>query len=155
HSPSVASPNPDYRYRITPSLSTTTYVGNESMLNACNTSPDRSMYSCQSICFASTNVRQTSSSSSELIPTNSNPLLANFFFTFFIVGTDSLHGGHHVPQKSSNTTLPRSVALLIRWFSFVTKLKSGANGSRARIGFAINFRASAAVFASNLVAASH
>src|SRR5882724_6629454 len=76
-SPSVVSPYPDCRYRITPSLSTTTYVGNESILNACNTSPDRSMYSCQSICFASTNVRQTPSSSSELIPTNSNPLPAN------------------------------------------------------------------------------
>src|SRR6266850_5782853 len=51
-SPWVYSPKPDWRKRITPSLSSTIYVGKDSILKACKTSSDRSMYSDQSMCCA-------------------------------------------------------------------------------------------------------
>src|SRR5712664_541575 len=51
-SPWVYCPKPDWRKRITPSLSSTIYVGKDSTLKACKTSSDRSMYSDQSMCCA-------------------------------------------------------------------------------------------------------
>src|SRR5215831_16745337 len=117
------------------------------MLKDCSTCPERSMYSVQFIFWAWINVFQTSSSSSELTETSRNPLLKYLFWRFCKIGTDSRQGGHQVPQKSINTTLPRSVAFETAWPSAEVNEKSGAKGSRARIGLAIIFRASAEVSA--------
>src|ERR1700751_1918423 len=136
-SAAVPCPNPDWRKRITPSLSKTIYVGNDSILKASSTTPDKSMYSVQFIFCASMKVRQTSSSSSELTPTSSNPLPAYFFCSSRNTGTDSRHGGHQVPQKSINTTLPRRAELETICFSCEVNAKSGANGALARMGLAI------------------
>ena len=114
-------------------------------MNACCTVLERSIYSDQLICCAWMKVRHTSSSSSELIPTIWNPLPAYIFCKPRTTGMDSRHGGHHVPQKSSSTTFPRSAALERLSFSWVVKEKSGANGARARIGLAIMRRASTTV----------
>src|ERR1700739_1468258 len=136
-SAAVLCPNPDWRKRITPSLSKTIYVGNDSILKASSTSPDKSMNSGQFIFCASKKVRQTSSSSSELTPTSSNPLPAYFFCSSRNTGTDSRHGGHQVPQKSINTTFPRRTEFEIICFSCEVNAKSGANGALARMGLAI------------------
>jgi hypothetical protein len=59
------------------------------------------------------NVFQTSSSSSELTPTNWKAFPAYFLFRSRKMGTESRHGGHQVPQKSSSTILPRTDAFEI------------------------------------------
>src|SRR5229473_1354648 len=91
------------------------------------------------------NVFQTSSSLSELMPTSWKDFPAYFLCRSRRMGTDSRQGGHQVPQKSTRTTLPRREALETGWFWEVVKKKSGANGARARKGFAIIFLASATV----------
>src|SRR5262252_3828971 len=90
-------------------------------------------------------VFQTSSSSSELTPTNWNAFPEYFLFRSRRMGTDSRQGGHQVPQKSSSTTFPRSEAFEMLCLSCVMKENLGANGMRARMGLAITIRASATV----------
>src|SRR5581483_7668307 len=56
-------------------------------------------------------------------------------------GTDSTHGGHQVPQKSSSTTFPFRSSSEMYSPSAVVIEKSGAKASRARRGFSISFAA--------------
>jgi len=129
--------------------------------NACHTSPDRKSIFCVLMpihLFRFPQRRQTSSSSVELIPTNSNPCPPNFFFRFFFYRSaprfpcTCMRATTYSPKNPATPPCldsAREFYLFIRSFSFRHKIKIGwhakTNGffprapTRIRI-FAYDFR---------------
>src|SRR5256885_5770903 len=115
------------------------YVGNARTAKARWTTRSRSKNWCQTIFSLVMKAFQVSSSLSELTLIITNELSFEYFlFRSRNPGSDATQGGHHVPQKSSTTTLPFRSSSAMYSPSEVVKEKSGANGSRARRGFSIS-----------------
>src|ERR1051325_5398864 len=119
------------------------YVGKRSTRKARCTFRSRSRYCTQIILSFAIKSFHLSSSPSELtLIITKEVSLANRLFKSRNPGTDSTQGGHHVPQKSSSTTLPFNSSSDKYSPSEVVIEKSGAKGSRARRGLSIILRAS-------------
>src|SRR5450756_2500391 len=83
------------------------------------------------------NFRQFGSVSWQLTLIRTKGSFVYFFCRRLSEPMESTHGGHHVPQKSSITTLPLRSSRLTYPPSAVANEKSGAKFSRARGGFSL------------------